>query len=407
MPRATAISTIALVTALPGLALAQETHQWGAKNVPDFEPAFENQTRAPLTPSDYEIQSTEVAGGLVHPWAIEMLPGDGGYLVTERSGNLRQIGEDGTLSDPISGVPEVFNQGQGGLLDVKAGPSFEDDRMIYLTYSKPMGDGMSATAAARGVLSEDMTQLSEVEDIFVQDPPSPTAKHYGSRVVFDGDGHVFVTMGEHSSMDERVYSQDLDKTYGKVARLNLDGSVPDDNPFLDDDAAIDSIYSYGHRNVQGAAIRPSTGNLWTIEHGPAGGDELNLIEPGANYGWPVVSYGEQYSGNPIGSGEAAHEPEGFVEPRYYWDPVIAPGDMTFYEGGMFSDWEGDILIGGLVSGGLVRVALDDSTATEEERIMPQLGRVRDVEVDEDGSLLVATDFPDGAVIRLTTGSGTN
>jgi glucose/arabinose dehydrogenase len=201
---------------------------------------------------------------------------------TERPGRLRVIFADRQVSDPVDGLPEIFAQGQGGLLDVAVSPDFSADRTIYFTYSKPMGDGTSATAAARARISEDFSELTEVEDIFVQEPASPTAKHYGSRILFDDAGHAFITTGEHSSPSERVFAQDLDKTYGKVIRVNLDGSTPQDNPFVGQEGAVGTIWTYGHRNIQGADIRPETGQLWTIEHGPKGGDELNRIEPGAN-----------------------------------------------------------------------------------------------------------------------------
>lgn len=387
---------LAATTALPAYAQGSgEGFDYGEPKVPDFEPAFENQTRAPVETSDIEVELEEFASGLTHPWAVEELPGDEGYLVTERSGALRHVTEDGV----IAGVPEVHAVEQGGLLDVKMGPSFEQDRMIYLTYAKPLGDDMSATAAGRGMLTEDMTSLENFTEIFVQEPPSPSPMHYGSRIVFDGEGHAFVTTGEHFTDQEREYAQDLDNTYGKVVRINLDGSVPEDNPFVDREGAMDSIWSYGHRNIQSAAYHDGT--LWTIEHGPAGGDELNRTEAGKNYGWPVVSYGERYDGEPVGSGEPRGE--GFEEPNYYWDPVIAPGDMTFYEGEMFSEWEGDILVGGLVVGGLVRLSMENGEVTGEERLLREIGRTREVEVPDDGALMLATDEPDGKLYRVTAG----
>ncbi len=379
--------------------VAAQTFERGPRNT-DFPPAFNEQFRAPLVESDVTLATEVLASDLVHPWGIDVLPGDGGYLVTERPGRLRHVAEDGTLSDPISGVPEVVAQRQGGLLDVKVAPDFEDSRRIYMTYAKPVGDGLSATAAAYATLSEDMTALSDVTDIFVQQPGSTAAMHFGSRVVFDGEGHVFITTGEHSTQEYRVFAQDLDKTYGKIIRLTLDGEVPQDNPFVDDSDAVDSIWSYGHRNVQGATM--IDGTLWTIEHGPQGGDELNKPEPGLNYGWPVVSYGEQYGGGIIGSGEASAE--GMEEPVYFWDPVIAPGDMTLYEGEMFPEWQGDVFIGALVRGGLVRLSLENGMVVEEESLVRELGRVRDVTVDDDGSLLAITDFENGQIVRITNGS---
>jgi aldose sugar dehydrogenase len=374
-----------------------ERHQWGEQNVPDFAPAFDGQFRAPVAVSNYQFETAMVAEGLTHPWAVEKLPGGNGYLVTERSGDLRHVTVDGTISDPLAGVPEVLAQRQGGLLDVKLGPDFANDRMIYLTYSKPLSDGMSATAAGRGRLSEELNRIEGFEDIFVQEPPSPSPMHYGSRIVFDDAGHAFITTGEHFTMEERELAQELGNTYGKVVRFNLDGSVPQDNPFVRQSGAVDSIWSYGHRNIQGAAMRE--GELWIVEHGPQGGDEVNVPQPGENYGWPVVSYGEQYSGEPVGSGEPRME--NMEEPVYYWDPVIAPGDAVFYDGEMFPEWQGDMLIGALVAGGLVRLEIEDGRVQSEERLVPDIGRTRDVEVLDDGSLLVATDYEQGALIRIS------
>ena len=390
-----------MIRALPLLLLATpacaQSFTWGERNT-DLAPAFAQQFRAPLATTDVEIAQDVLAGGLVHPWGIAVLPGGAGYLVTERSGDLRHLSVDGTLSDPIAGVPEVLAERQGGLLDVAVGPTFADDRAVFLTYAKPMGDGRSATAAARATLSDDRTALSDVVDIFVQDPPSPTPMHYGSRIVFLPDGTAALTTGEHSSRRERVFAQDLDKTYGKVARVALDGTAPSDNPFVGQAGAVDTIWSYGHRNIQGAAVAPD-GTLWTIEHGPAGGDELNRPEAGLNYGWPVISYGENYDGSEVGSGEAARE--GMEQPVYFWDPVIAPGGMMFHQGAAFGDWNGDLLIGSLYPGGVVRLSLDaEGRVVEEERLLRDVGRVRDVEVLEDGTFLILTDFENGSVIHV-------
>jgi glucose/arabinose dehydrogenase len=383
-----------------GLAAAQPVAE-GPANRPDVEPAFPAQTDAPAATTATELATEEVAGPLEHPWSIAVLPDDAGYLVTERPGRLVHISQSGEISDPIAGVPEVLDEEQGGLLDVALAPDFAESRVIFLTYAKPMMDDLSATAAARAVLSEDLAELTGVEDIFVQSPGSPTPMHYGSRVIPDGAGHVFVTTGEHFTAAERAYAQDLDKTFGKIVRVGVDGSVPEDNPFTGDPAAQRNIWTLGHRNIQGAAIRPGTGQLWAVEHGPAGGDELNLVAPGENYGWPVVSYGINYDGSPVSEGLHDHAEDGFAEPAYYWDPVIAPGGMTFHDGAMFEDWDGDVLIAGLVAGGLVRLEMDGDRVTGEERLVTDLGRVRDVTVDRDGSVLVVTDFEDGALWRIT------
>lgn len=374
----------------------------GARNAPALEPAFEGQTRAPAMQSEYSLATETFADGLVHPWGIAALP-EGGYLVTERPGRMRHISAEGMLSDPISGIPEVLDERQGGLLDVAIGPDFADSRMIYWTYAKPTGDGMSVTAAARGVLSEDLTSVTEVEDIFVQEPPSPNPMHYGSRIVFDGEGHAFITTGEHFTVEDRQKAQDLASTYGKVIRVAPDGSVPEDNPFVGEEEGFDTIWSYGHRNIQGADINPETGQIWTIEHGPAGGDELNTPEAGKNYGWPVISYGVNYDGTEVGSGEAQRE--GMEQPRYFWDPVIAPAGMIFYQGEMFPDWQGDLLIGSLTPGALVRIELDGTTVTGEERLLPDIGRVRDVEETPDGALILLIDAAEGSAVRVTRERG--
>ncbi|WP_135503305.1 PQQ-dependent sugar dehydrogenase [Roseovarius aestuariivivens] len=392
----TILTTTALAAAFPALPLVAQTYERSAPAT-DFAPAFEAQTRAPLIDSGVTLEVEEVATGLVHPWGIEVLPDNAGYLVTERPGRMRHITRDGTLSDPISGTPEVVAEKQGGLLDVALAPDFADSRRVYLTYAKPVGDSLSATAAAYAVLSEDMTALTGLTDIFVQEPGATAPMHFGSRVIFDAQGHVFVTTGEHSTFKYREYAQDPSNTFGVVARLTLDGEVPQDNPFVGDDDALDTIWSFGHRNIQGAMIRD--GALWTIEHGPKGGDELNKPEAGKNYGWPVISYGLTYGGDPIGSGKARMD--GMEQPVYYWDPVIAPGGMITYDGDMFSDWQNDVFIGSLAPGGIVRLELEDDRASAEERLSMDLGRVRDVEVDTDGAILAITDFEDGRLVRLT------
>ena len=387
------------LAAMPAFAQQDDTFTWGKRNT-EFEPASADQFRAELKTSDVKTKRETIVGGLVHPWGIAVLPDGGGYLVTERAGRLRHVSADGEMSEPISGLPEVEAREQGGLLDIELGPDFAEDRVIFWTYAKPV-DGGLATAAARGVLNDDMTEVTEVQDIFVQEPAVPAPMHFGSRIVFDDDGHAFVTTGEHFTEEYRVYAQDLDKTFGKVVRVNLDGSTPEDNPFVGDDNAIDTIWSYGHRNIQGAHM--IDGQLWTIEHGPKGGDELNLTEAGKNYGWPVISYGKKYSGGPIGSGEA--QQDGMEQPVYFWDPVIAPAGMLDYDGEMFADWQGDLLISSLYPGGIVRLELESGRVTGEERLARDLGRVRDVAVDDDGSILAITDFEDGQLVRISVDSG--
>ncbi len=390
---------LAIALATGGYIFAQSSAKaQSARNAPHLEPAFDSQTRAPEIVSDIALIAAPLAEGLENPWGIATLPDGAGYLVTERPGRLRLVTIDGQVSDPIVGLPQVHAEGQGGLLDIALGPTFAADRFIYWTYAKPMGNGLSATAAARGVLSEDLSEVTGAEDIFVQDPPSPSAMHYGSRIVFDGAGHAFVTTGEHSTEAERGLAQDIGATYGKVIRLRLDGTVPDDNPFVGQDG-IDTIWSLGHRNIQGATIYHENGQLWTIEHGPAGGDELNTPEAGKNYGWPVISYGVNYSGSDVGAGIAAQD--GLEQPLYFWDPVIAPGGMVFYQGAMFPEWQGNLMIGSLNPGALVRLTVEGTMVTGEERLLTDIGRVRDVEEAPDGALLLLIDAGDGAVMRVS------
>jgi len=382
----------AVVALLPVLAMAQQAPvAQGRKNVLKFEPAFAGQTRAPEAISNVQLNTQIFASGLERPWGIAPLPQDG-YLVTERPGRLRYVDPQGAVSAPIAGLPPIHAKGQGGLLDVALGPDFAKDRTIYFTYAKPMERGRSATAAARAQLSTDLSEISDVRDVFVQSPSSATSGHYGSRIVFDDAGHAFVTTGEHQKRSERVKAQDLSTTYGKVVRINLDGGAAAGNPFGTE------VWTYGHRNIQGAAIDPATGLLWTVEHGPKGGDELNQPQPGKNYGWPVISYGENYNGLPVGEGLT--QAEGMEQPVYYWDPVIAPGGMTFYTGTMFGPWAGDLLIASLRPGGLVRLRLENGRVISEERFL-RGKRLRDVQQAPDGALLVLFDDPDGAILRLT------
>jgi aldose sugar dehydrogenase len=335
------------------------------------------------------IRIETVASGLAHPWAMAFLP-DGRMLVTERPGTLRIVDTEFSLSEPLSGVPEVFAERQGGLLDVAVDPDFESNRRVYLTYAEP-GDGGASTVAARGVLGEE--GLDDVEVIFRQEPKLGGGAHFGSRLVFHDDGTLFVTQGDRRQ-DE--LSQDLSNHIGTIVRINPDGSVPDDNPFVADDTARPEIWSYGHRNAQGAALNPETGELWAHEHGPRGGDELNIARAGENHGWPLVSWGNHYDGRPIP--DPPTRPQ-FADAIHYWVPAIAPSGMSFYTGELFPDWHGNLLLGGLVAQAVVRLSLDGNEVIGEERI--GLGaRVRDVRQGPDGAVYVVTDEPDGRILRL-------
>lgn len=332
-----------------------------------------------------------VASGLEHPWGMDFLP-DGRILVTERPGRLRIVSQDGALSEPVGGVPEVFAQGQGGLLDVRLDPNYQDTGWIYLTYAEP-GDesGTASTAAARGRLEGNT--LTDVEVIFRQEPKVSGGNHFGSRLAFTPEGHLFITLGERFKFDP---AQDISNHLGTVVRINPDGSVPDDNPFVGQADAQPEIWSYGHRNSQGAAVHPQTGVLWMHEHGPRGGDEINVPEAGRNYGWPLVSWGRHYNGQPIP--DPPTRPE-LAQSVFQWTPVIAASGMDFYTGDVFQDWQGDLLVGGLVSRGLVRLSVDGQEVSEEERIFLD-ARVRQVQEGPDGAIYVLTDQPDGDLLRL-------
>ncbi len=363
----------------------------------DFAPAFAEQTRAPERHSGLEIAAQQIASGLDHPWAIAFLP-DSRMLVTERAGRLRLVTAEGGVSPPLAGLPEVDARGQGGLLDVAVSPTFANDRMLYVSFSERRGVLGNGTSVARGRLSEDGATVERVEVIFRQLPSWRSTGHFGSRLVFDRDGKLFVTLGDRQGDLSRRLVQDTDTHIGKVVRINPDGSVPEDNPFIGRRDVQPEIWSIGHRNVQGAALHPETGALWTVEHGARGGDELNALRAGSNYGWPIISYGTEYGGDPIGEGIAVRE--GLEQPIYYWDPVIAPGGMLFYDGELFP-WPGDILVSGLRTRALVRLELNGERVVGEERFELGVGRVRDVAEAPDGALWIVTDEDDGGLYRLT------
>ncbi|HEU5050601.1 MAG TPA: PQQ-dependent sugar dehydrogenase [Gemmatimonadales bacterium] len=338
------------------------------------------------------VRTEIVARGLEHPWGLAFLP-DGRYLVTERPGRLRIVSRDGTLSPPLAGVPAVAAVGQGGLLDVTLDPGFASNRILYLSFSEPGEGRIAGTSVLRARLGD--AGLEDVRVIYRQDPKVRSNGHYGSRVVVRNDGTLFITQGDR--MNQRSLVQDLSTGIGKIMRINADGTIPRDNPFTGRADAQPAIWSYGHRNVQAAAIDPATGNLWTVEHGARGGDELNHPEAGKNYGWPVITYGVDYSGVRIGEGTAK---EGMEQPVYYWDPVIAPSGMAFYTGDAFPGWRGSILIGGMNPGALVRLTVTDGSVTGEERYSILGERVRDIQQGPDGLIYVVTDESDGKIVRV-------
>lgn len=363
-------------------------------------PTFAGQTRAPVIRDDIALTTTVVADGLVHPWGMVQLP-DGSWLVTERPGRMRLITADGTVSAPIAGLPEVDARGQGGLLDVAVDKNFPQTRRVWWSYAEPRGSGTNATAVATGVLSADGRSLSQVRVIFHQQPAWRSTAHFGSRLVFDSQGALFVTTGERSAREPRRLAQDVGTHLGKVLRIDPDGGPARGNPKIK--GGLPEIWSYGHRNLQGAALGPD-GALWTVEHGPRGGDELNRPRAGGNHGWPVITYGVEYSGAPVGTGKT--QQDGMEQPVYYWDPVIAPSGMVFYDGDRFPDWRGSVLIGGLRSQALVRLTLDGGRVTGEARyLVGEQGRIRDVDVAADGAVMLLIDARDGALVRVTPNGG--
>jgi aldose sugar dehydrogenase len=347
------------------------------------------------TPSSTEgvVRAETVARGLEHPWALAFLP-DGRMLVTERPGRLRIVARDGSVSGPLAGVPTVAASGQGGLLDVALDPRFAENRLVYLSFAEPASGGTAGTAVARGRLGDG--RLEDVQVIYRQEPKVSGGNHFGSRLVFGRDGTLFVTQGDRFAYRDRA--QELSSGLGKVVRINSDGSIPRDNPFVGREGARPEIWSYGHRNMQGATLHPETGQLWTIEHGARGGDELNHPEAGKNYGWPVITYGVDYSGARIGEGAVK---AGMEQPVYYWDPVIAPSGMIVYTGDAIPGWKGSFLIGSMNPGALVRLTMANGRVTSEERYLGDLReRIRDVQQGPDGMVYLVTDNANGRVLRV-------
>lgn len=369
-------------------------------NAPSQTPAFPGQTRAPEVSADVAYEVVTVAEGLDKPWAIAFLP-DGRMLVTEKPGRLRIVTAAGALSEPVTGLPEVDARDQGGLLDVVLDPDYAQNNLIYWSYAEPRGNGTNSTAVARGRLVEDgaSARVSDVQVIFQQNPAMDSTKHYGNRLVFDRGGHLLIALGERSIMAGRVQAQDMNSALGKVVRINRDGSIPADNPFVGKDGVRPEIFASGVRNVQAAALHPTTGALWEIEHGARGGDELNIIEAGKDYGWPTITYGLEYSGRQIGEGLTAKE--GMEQPTYYWDPVIGPSGMVFYQGDLFPAWKDSLFIGALRDKHLVRLTLDGDRVVGEERLATDVNaRIREVEQGPDGAIYLATDSAEGKILKL-------
>jgi glucose/arabinose dehydrogenase len=360
-------------------------------------PAAAQQTRAPQPQSASPVAVATVAKGLNHPWGLQVLP-DGRMLVTERPGRLRVIDKSGALSPPVSGVPAVAATGQGGLLDVALDPKFAENGLIYLSYAEPRGIIANGTAVARGklVFKGDVGELAEVKIIFRQMPDHRGGLHFGARLVFARDGTLLVTLGERFQKD---MAQDLATNFGKVVRINSDGSIPADNPFVQRGGPSAANWSYGHRNPQGAALHPETGKLWVVEHGPRGGDEINIVRAGKNYGWPVIGYGVDYSGAKLHDSTSK---DGMEQPVYYWVPSIAPSGMAFSWSDRIPQWKGSVFVGALAGQHLARLVLDGERVVGEEKLLTNLGeRIRDVRSGPDGAIYVLTDHPEGRVLRVT------
>ena len=370
-------------------------------NAPDQKPAFAGQTRAPQPAEMPEATPHVVAEGLPQAWALQILP-DGRILITAKGGDMHVVMPDGKVSARLEGVPEVDDRGQGGLLDVALAPDFDASNRIFFSYSEPRdgGNGTSVASATLKLADAGGGSLEDVKVIFQQMPTYDGDKHYGSRLVFGRGGELFVTVGERSDAEVREQAQDLASGLGKVFRIDQDGKALPDNPFVGKEGALPEIWSYGHRNLQSAAL-DGNGRLWTVEHGPKGGDELNRPEAGLNYGWPVATYGIEYSGEAVGDGITTKA--GTEQPVYYWDPVIGPSGMALYEGDEFPEWKNAFLVGGLVSTGLVVLHLDGDRVAYEERV-PLKARVRDVQVGPGGAVYVLTEDPDAGtskILRLT------
>ncbi|TNM63025.1 PQQ-dependent sugar dehydrogenase [Aliirhizobium smilacinae] len=396
----TAISS-ALISA-PTLAQnANQPAETGRANAPNQKPAFENQTRAPQPASIPKIATEVVAEGLPHLWAMEFLP-DGRMLVTAKQGAMHIISEEGEAGPAIAGVPKVAFGGQGGLLDVALAPDYATSGMIFFSFSEPRQDGNGTSVASAKLVADDNGggKLENVNVIFRQTPAYDGRSHFGSRLTFGPANELYVTVGERSDREPRVQAQELGSGLGKVFRIDMNGKALPDNPFVNTEGAQPEIWSLGHRNMQSAAL-DGQGRLWTVEHGPRGGDELNRPEPGKNYGWPEVTYGVEYSGSAVGKGITENAQT--EQPVYYWDPVIGPSGMAFYDGDAIPEWKNAFLVGGLVSQGVVVLHMDGDRVAHEERV-PLDARIRDVKVGPDGAVYAVTEQRGGGqstIIKLT------
>jgi glucose/arabinose dehydrogenase len=372
------------------------------ENAPEQKPAFGGQHRVPEQKLNVAFTVVTVTEGLVNPWGLAFLP-DGRMLVTEKPGRLRIISADGkTMSEPVSGLPMVDTRGQGGLLDVALDPAFQKNQMIYWSYAEP-GQGVNNTAVARGKFVDGAApKVENAQVIYHQAPSLNSTLHFGGRLVFGRDGTLFITQGDRSITEGRMQAQKMDSLLGKIVRLNPDGSIPKDNPFVGKEGVRPEIWSFGHRNVQAAVLHPATGELWEVEHGTRGGDEVNVARKGKDYGWPTIAYGIEYQGGPI-TGNITQQ-AGMEQPVYYWDPNIAPSGMMFYTGKLFPAWQNSLFIGGLASTNLVRLSVKDDRVVGEERLLqdlqPARDRFRDVRQGPDGAIYLLTDNAKGRILKL-------
>ena len=368
-------------------------------NAPDQKAAAAGQTRAPEKKLGVAFKVVPVVDGLQNPWSLAFLPG-GKMLVTERPGRLRVVAADGTKSEPVTGLPAVDARGQGGLLDVVLDPAFAKNNLIYWSYAEPREGGVNNTAVARGTFVDGPApRVDNVQVVFRQAPSLDSRLHFGSRLVWGRDGTLFVTLGDRSITEGRMQAQRTDGLLGKIVRINADGSIPKDNPFVGKAGVPAAMWSLGHRNIQSAALHPTTGELWEVEHGTRGGDEINIARKGKDYGWPTIAYGIEYRGGPITGGITAQA--GMEQPLYYWDPIIGPSGMAFYTGNLFPAWKGSLFVGGHGTRDLVRLSIDGEKVTGEERLLvDQKDAVRDVRQGPDGALYIVTDGAQGRVYKL-------
>lgn len=404
-----AVSTAAAITSGVLTATSASAQVETRPPITSYKPAFAGQTRAPEQKLGVAFEATTVTSGLQFPWSLAFLP-DGRMLVTERrAGKLRVVAKDGTLTEAaVEGTPAVFSGGQGGLLDVVLDPAFKTNGLVYLSYAEPNADGTNNTAVARGKWVDGPTpKLEGLTVIYRQRPALASPLHFGSRLVFARDGKLFVTQGERSIPAGQKQAQDLASGLGKVVRINPDGSIPKDNPFVGKEGALPEIWSYGNRNIQAAALHPQTGELWEVEFGPQAGDEVNIIRKGRDYGWPTISYGVNYgpAKTPITGGETQRP--GMEQPLYYWDPVIAPSGMIFYTGSLFPKWKGSLLIAGkqpqgLPGGFVTRLTVKGEKVVGEERLAtPSPANWRDIRQGPDGAVYLLKDGTAGAIVKLT------